>query len=657
VPPREGCRLPLFIGLLLRPITPRPQLVFLKGTIDMSYLSAVRLHFAGRFQADVSTVNNDPAHFDNAAFRPDYQKMQGPNMKPPNGWFNPEGDAAFRLRGCRIASAWLPSGRVPDSDPALHCSVADSDDSVCAKLVDLDSEQQLVSEIWGLRVRIASANGATLMSGDFDPAAFIDIWDRATGPGGGDVGAGAAYQSVLRNLQWAEVSASPFLTALRQAAEDGLLSIKFNVDGMNMDFTSPDFMTGRIAGTIGPSSRREPQHLVIGRQFMANAGSGGNFFTPLGGINFCPAVVDAEACCLFLDLGNALTTASPGGPINNLGDLTVSVANSSVALGTIRASGLGGYAQSPAWHEDTAGVVALPLTETQIELVSTAPLAIAGNPGILINEWPNGAFVRADKYVWRMSPGDRADIPVYATQFGRPLPHVTVAFAQDSSQLQAQVTPDSPPFVGAAPPVATPSRALAFNATAMTDANGLAILSVQAHDPGTPRWFNNGADYGIDGQVYGVRPAFADLALTIGPINQWNFISFLVWSGFTPSNPVTWADVQPILQQYANLYPVMNRFLNLADYESAKTHAHLLLLAFGLDPADPNAMPVTRDLSPAKRAAILAWLKNPLPGPVREVPPRPTATEAADPTAAAIAAASRGGKAAAAARRLILQSR
>lgn len=35
----------------------------------ISYLNALRLHFAGRFQANVSTVNNHPAHFNNAAFK------------------------------------------------------------------------------------------------------------------------------------------------------------------------------------------------------------------------------------------------------------------------------------------------------------------------------------------------------------------------------------------------------------------------------------------------------------------------------------------------------------------------------------------------------------------------------------------------------------
>ena len=57
------------------------------------------------------------------------------------------------------------------------------------------------------------------------------------------------YQSVLSDLEWGDISASPFLTALRQQSREGRLSIKFNVDGFNMDPTSPDFTRGRIVGT------------------------------------------------------------------------------------------------------------------------------------------------------------------------------------------------------------------------------------------------------------------------------------------------------------------------------------------------------------------------------------------------------------------------
>ncbi len=623
----------------------------------MSYLNTLRLHFAGRFQANVSTVNNDPAHFDNAAFQPGYQLMEAPQMQPPNGWFNPQGDAAFRFLGCAVTSAWMPAGAVPATDPVASCVVADSGSQAPAKLVDLDSEQQLVSEIWGLQVRIADTGGNMLMQGDFEAAAFADIWDRATGPGGGgDIGAGAMYQSVLRKLQWGDVASSPFLLALRAAAADGLLSIKFNVDSLNMTFTSPDFMCGRIVGSIGPATTAEPLHMVTGRQFMAAPGPGANFFNPLGGINFCAAVVDAPAGCLLLDLGNALSTSAATGALNDLGDLVLGVsspAGSVIPLGSIPAQGSGGYASDPGWYGRTAGVVALPLSATQLQAIAAAPLLLSGSGSISISEWASGASVRADRFVYRMSPGDVAAIPVHATQWGQPLAGASVGFVADPSQLQPA---SGFPYIFASPPVATPAGALAFNAQAIADSSGRAVLTVTASDPGTPRYYNNGQDYGIDGQVYGIRPSLADVRYT-GPVNQWNFISFLLWSGFTPASPVTWNDLKPIFQQYANLYPVMSRFLDLADYDSVVANAGLLLLAFGLDPANPNAMPVTRDLSPAKRNAILAWLKNPMRG---AVPPKPAARAAAVAAVASAGAspgaAAKGGKAVAASRRLVLRT-
>lgn len=636
----------------------------------MSYLSSIRLHFAGQFQANVSTVNNDPGHFDNASFVPSYQQMQGPNFDPPNGWFNPAGDAAFRLLGCQVTSAWLPSGQVTN-DPILSFLVADSDTKVCAKLVDLDSEQQLVSEIWGLQVRIADTNGNTLLRGDYEPAAFADIWNRATGAGSGsDIGAGAMYQSVLRNLEWNnKANASPFLMALHRAASDGLLSIKFNVDGLNMDFTSPNFMCGRIAGTIGPASATEPVHMVLGRQFMAASPPQQGFFAPPFGINFLAGSVSETDGCIYLDLGNALSTSAPGAGMNDLGDLTLAVfdpkakpekaAGSATPLGVISSAGPNGYASDPTWYNRTAGVVSLPLTAAQLASVSQAPLVLSvaaslstKNP-VFIAEWNTGAFLRADKFVFRLSPEDRVQIPVYATQWGRPLAGATVNFVADNSQLQPSnnINPNDVPGVG------EPLDALKFASSALTNSQGIALLTLKTSDPGTPRYFNQGQDYGLDGQVYGIRPNFADQRYT-GAVNVTNFISVLLWSGFAPGNPLTWDDLQPIFQQYANLYPVMSRFLNLADYDAVVANRDLLSLVFGLDPANPNAMPVTRDLSPAKRTAILSWLKDPLPG---------TKSTAAKPESVTAAAApelgrkpqardlSQGGKAAAMARRLVLR--
>ena len=49
----------------------------------MSYLNPTRVHFAGQFRADVSTVNNDDRHFNSATFTPNEQDFgSGSN----NGW-------------------------------------------------------------------------------------------------------------------------------------------------------------------------------------------------------------------------------------------------------------------------------------------------------------------------------------------------------------------------------------------------------------------------------------------------------------------------------------------------------------------------------------------------------------------------------------------
>ncbi|MEJ2768120.1 hypothetical protein [Mycetohabitans sp. B46] len=633
----------------------------------MSYLNPLRLHFAGQFQANVSTVNNDAGHFNNATFLPSYQEMQ--SQTAANGWWNPSGDAAWRLLGCKVTSAWLPSGSVDSDDPVRKYLIADSNSRVSARLVDLDPYQQLVSEIWGLQMRITDVNGNTLMCGNFSPAPFLDIWDRATNESQGDQIAGAMYQSVLTNLEWGDVSNSNFLTALKNASSTQL-SIKFNVDGFNMDFKSAEFACGRIVGTIGPSEKSEPRSIVIGRQFMADESSEkSQFFKPKGGINFFPAQIvkkSNDAGAIFLDLGNALSTSKPGGGINDLGDLTLSVLKpdgNPEVLGSVLSKGSKGYTDEN-WYPLTAGVVELPLTQAQMLAVSAAPLTLSSkDKKFSISEWKSGVFVRADRFVYRISPGARTQIPVYAIQWGRPLAGVKLSFAPDSSELQ----PDNSIDPSDIPPVATPLTALQFVdsetgettplskdfvGNIVTNSEGVAILTLDASDPGMPRCFKSGCS--IDGQVYGIRPAFADTQYN-GPSNQWNFISILLWSDFKPAQPVTWTDLQPIFQQYANLYPIMSRFLNMANYDEVVKNASLLKLVFGLDPTDPNYMPVTRDLSPAKRAAILTWLDNPTFGSVAPALPSAQVLSAGTQPANPIQAGAEGGKAAASARRLSLR--
>src|SRR5207244_3517270 len=100
---------------------------------SMSYLIGPRLHFAGNFTADVSTVNNIPTHFKN------------PNQPASQGW-NPSGTGSWSITSCTVKGAVFADGTVARSaadDPVIGVSLLQDGR---ARLVDLDSDQQMVSQ-------------------------------------------------------------------------------------------------------------------------------------------------------------------------------------------------------------------------------------------------------------------------------------------------------------------------------------------------------------------------------------------------------------------------------------------------------------------------------------------------------------------------------
>src|SRR5262245_23850896 len=115
----------------------------------MSYLNQPRLTFSGRFQADPSTVNNDPRHFDNATFTSRFQDFSTTDSQ--NGWWNPTGTAIFRFTGCTIQQA-IGAGGVDLADGAVGLTVGNSPDRPSGKLVDIDPDWQLASQLYGLSV-------------------------------------------------------------------------------------------------------------------------------------------------------------------------------------------------------------------------------------------------------------------------------------------------------------------------------------------------------------------------------------------------------------------------------------------------------------------------------------------------------------------------
>jgi hypothetical protein len=330
----------------------------------MSYLSqSLRLHFAGQFQATVSTVNNNVTHFNNEAFDASFQTR-------PGGSWNPQGDGVWRLIGCRVTSVFLADGKeTAKNDPVLKMQVADSDDSAPAKIVDLDPQQQMVSTIFGLTVRIADGKGRTLMKGAFQPAAFTELWNKVwSATAGGDAAYGAMWQSVITVSEWAaDAAKSPFLKALKASADANgrLLSIKFNVDLYSMASPEPvnedskvepsaannNFARGRIVGTIGPAVAGEPACFVPGRQFYPQmVGS--------AVMNFCAAVLDEKKGLLRLDLGNALPVTGEGKPFP-LGDLLLCTVDPIKRQTRVLARLPQAVYSDVKWYQRTAGIVEL----------------------------------------------------------------------------------------------------------------------------------------------------------------------------------------------------------------------------------------------------------------------------------------------------------
>jgi hypothetical protein len=258
------------------------------------------------------------------------------------------------------------------------------------------------------------------------------------------------------------------------------------------------------------------------------------------------------------------------------------------------------------WYEQTAGICEFPadrsLSAAELSQLDSTPIGVVQQIGatrsLVAMEGVDGLHVRAEDFVYRMSANDTATVTLRASRFGRPLPNAAISLTFDSSGLQQQGSGNLT--------VGTPATGLSFPPNVTTDAQGIASVSLTAGTLGKPR------DY-IDGQVYGMRYTLAQSDPNNGGyFDPADFISVLVWTDYQiPSDPNWTDDVQPILKQYEQLYPVMKSVgVTLGNYASVVAHKDQMRDVFMRPQEDAHYMPVTRDLSPAKRQMILNWLQT-----------------------------------------------
>lgn len=592
----------------------------------MSYLNQPRLTFSGRFQADPSTVNNDPRHYDNETFTPRFQDFL--TQKMLNGWWNPTGTGIFRFSGCTIQQA-IGQGGVDPADGAVGFVVSNSPDRPSGKLVDIDPDWQLASQLYGLSVSLRDPNtGEIVLVADFDPTPFRDLW-FVRGGLKGDSGASAMWQSQLSNLRWRlDGVTSPVLRALAEASrESGLLSFRITTFSYQTDVTAEDFTYGSVVGAIGPVLPHEPASFVSGRRFMptsafqnsslpANSCVAANMMTCFSG-----KVIDNA---LVVDFSNALPFGNDGN-LAPLGDLRFAVlhdpdANEGAVLTEDQFTVLGPIDASYEFLTQASGIQTLPIPAAAQGLIDQRPLALllfggdvpSGQGLVMMRETAHGRDVRPEALSFRLDPNERElnarDVELWATRYGLPLADAPIAFqplapAPDDADTPGDSTVGTTP-TAAIPITNSPMGTLAILPQVVrTDAAGRATARFQAPPQfGCPRRY-------IDGQLYAIAYNFADA----DPIIQQTFdqISVLVFSTFKASEHPTWEEVQPIWKQYANLYPIMSKGLfDFSNQEVCDANAHILQFVLSKPITDPDHMPVTRDLSAGKRGALLRYLEG-----------------------------------------------
>lgn len=580
----------------------------------MSYLHFPRLVFAGDFLSDVSTVNNDITHYNNATFQPNFQEY-GKGAK--NGWWNPEGGAVFDFQKCTVDKITYLDGTTSNELPSdlVGQLVKGAEGRATGKMVDLDPQQQGVSELWAVRLRILTPEDEVLLEGDLGVTPFRDLQQRQHG--GIDVNGqalGASWTTVLKNVNWGEKALDyRFFKELKETTAGNRLSVNLSAFGYYYNHAEDGrFSLGKILGAIGPWFKNEPETFVAERRLFGTQLWGSSQFFTIS--NF---TCDLNRHHISIDLGNSFPIADAIGTVTFNQDLVVGVSKNplnntpsktpvSISAGDFIEIGKVDYSQGD-WLAESGGIIDFTNISYEIKTAVAAQqlilvTAIGNNQYKLIaRESVDGYLFRADNFVLRLDAEESETVTFFARQWGNPISTGTATVKLESPTPVIPKGPRSP--ICEQPGNNYPIDGLSFETNANIK-NGKAKLEIQGNKIHNPRGY-------IDGQIYTISYAM-DNSSTDPANTTADAISIHLRDYFPiPDEPV-WSDISATMQQFSNLYPIMSKyFVDLADPVALIEKKDILIFAFTQDIHDPMYMPASRDLSETKRLTILKWLAHP----------------------------------------------
>ncbi|KAI8489964.1 hypothetical protein Bbelb_323250 [Branchiostoma belcheri] len=527
-------------------------------TTDGNEEPILRLSFAGRFLADVSTYNNYPENFNINTFDP---------LKLP-AW-NPKGTGDFRLVDCTVTQVCHgDNGECVDDheeDSIVGQPIIGSTSTAAGKLVDVDTDDQEHSQLWGLVVGVHG-----FFKGNFVPRSFEHMHkacDNSLDPNCDNINDNTKFSafhfSTLRDVEWIDDSTSEKSEFMQQVKDlqkviGFQLHIKLNIYYMTEESRSPDFPYGRVVGTIYAKVSKTPHPYGPYNRMMWGSD------LAFDGDGHVPFYVDAQKKKIVLDIANIMKFDSSGNAVGPTPLYLLQYKGDEPNCEDMNYLLLDKDKDNfDKWFQKTAGIIEYQFGEGVFEDTST-PFAIIHKTETnskcesFWTERKDGLFVQAvDTRVARKEPYKKWDVKFHTFKFGKSAEGITIDPRAQGNLPSAIVTTGG-----------------YSEEQYISGPDGISCLWFKSTDPGEPRKEQELDEYTI------------------------------------PERPTWHDDVYPIFRQYANLYPVMKPIINLASYEDVTRKRKLLQHALELPETDPNHMPVTRDLSPKKRKMILSWLKE-----------------------------------------------
>lgn len=640
----------------------------------MSYLDIPRLQFGGLFFTNPDTINNYSRSYDPSTQLTNASGayISGPPDGGPAGW-NALGVAQLWLEQCTVLTAVDAAGTVITSgDPVLGAAVESPSPKTpksapdgtfydLAKMVDLDTDQQGRSAVYGLRLYVTLPGGGGF-SGLVPVFPELQYMAGRIPVRGGSWTAVGTWMGQITDVTWSgDLSSSPLLEAFRQACTQGI-AVKLSMDLHQNDpktrlISGDMFCYGRLLGSLGPILPGELPQVVPGRMvttapaaaapeaLSAKASPAPPVSRPMtiddrfrqrfsedapAGLatasraaapipwNPAPAIVKAAAgqSLLHLDLGSSISLQYSTQDGRNVSDGRFAVEDG-IAVGYLDAAGtfqpfthgavsfIDQYQYLDSMSKQcylikNSAIVDIPLTASEATAVAGLPLAVSVTGTVLLEEPADGLLLGTDPLGVRLEPGQSTEIRLMARKFGLPL--VGERPISWQGQIYAVDSDADQPLV--------PSTDVTVAWNGVTDSFGLATLTISASSqvvtlPAYRVPFDSQCYYIFfldgDGQAIG------DGSIA-GFTPNLSVLRFQQYDA--PAVPDWNADVGPILKAYARLYPGMQDRLDIGDQATVKGFASTMLARMSAAFSDPAYMPVTRDLSPAKVTMICEWLKT-----------------------------------------------